>query len=114
MKRYLITLFIMLLGLVATAEEVYEFNQGGDYIFISEKSVKAVKCNNPEMISAQRVMTYMGNESQLIFSPKQLGKAKIQITTDKDVEEYSINILKSGAKTNSVFLELDFPTGLEQ
>lgn len=113
MKRYLITLFIMLLGLVATAEEVFELNQGADYVYISEKSVKAVKSNNPDIISAQRVMTFSGDDSQLIFSAKKIGNAKIQITTSDSVDEYSIFIMKSGAKSNSTFMELDFPMGDE-
>lgn len=113
MKRYLITLFIMLLGLVATADEVYEFNHGADYLFFSENPVKSVKSNNPEIISAQRVMTYSGDGSQLLFSAKKLGTAKVQITTNKGVDEYSINILTKGAKTNSTFLELDFPSEFE-
>lgn len=114
MKNIIAALFIIFLGLSSSADTVYELNQGGDYIFISENPVKSVKSDNPEIISAQRVMTYMGDNSQLLFSAKKHGSAKVQITTDKGVDEYSVLIMQSGAKVNSVFMELDFPTGVKQ
>lgn len=113
MKKIVTALFIMFFGLSSSAETVYEFNMGADYIFFSENSVKSVMSNNPEIISAQRVMTYMGDDSQLMFSAKKIGDAKVQITTDKGVSEYPISIIKTGAKANSLFMELDFPMGVE-
>ena len=113
MKEFLTALFILFFGLSASADTVYEFNRGADYLFFSENAVKSVKSNNPDIISAQRVMTYMGDGSQLIFSAKNIGDAKVQIETDKGINEYSISIMNSGAKTNSTFLELDFPMGIK-
>lgn len=113
MKKTLTALFVLFFGLSVSADTVYEFNRGADYVFFSENAVKSVKSNAPEIISAQWVMTYMGDGSQLIFSAKNIGDAKVQITTDKGVDEYSISILKSGAKVNPTFLELDFPMGIE-
>lgn len=114
MKKIVTALFIMFFGLSSSADTVYEFNQDADYIFISENPVKSVMSNNPEIISAQRVMTYMGDGSQLLFSAKKIGNAKVKITTDKGIKEYSISIMKSGAKDNPLFMELDFPMGVEQ
>ncbi len=113
MKKFLTALFIMFLGLSTSAAEVFEFNQGTDYIFISENPVKSVMSNNPDIISAQRVMTYLGDDSQLLFTAKKIGDAKVQITTDKGVNEYVISIVKSGAKVNPTFMELDFPMGVQ-
>lgn len=113
MKKFLTALFIMFLGLSTSAAEVFEFNQRTDYIFISENPVKSVMSNNPDIISAQRVMTYLGDGSQLLFTAKKIGDAKVQITTDKGVNEYVISIVKSGAKVNPTFMELDFPMGVQ-
>jgi len=114
MKKCLTALFIMFFGISTSASEVYEFNQGADYIFISENPVKSVMSNNPDIISAQRIMTYLGDGSQLLFTAKSIGDAKVQITTDKGINEYPISIMKSGAKVNNIFMELDFPSGVEK
>ena len=45
MKKIVTALFIMFFGLSSSAETVYEFNMGADYIFFSENSVKSVMSN---------------------------------------------------------------------
>lgn len=113
MKRILPVLFSLLIGIPAFSEQMYEMKSGAQYMFFSNDSIKSVKSNNPSLISAQRVQTYLGTDNQIVFQTKDIGKADIQIETNKDTKVYSIIIKADNPIVNDTFVELDIPEGIQ-
>lgn len=95
------------------AEKFYQMKINSEYLFFSEDKIQSIKSNNPSILSAQRVATFSSDGNQIIFTPKKVGFADVQITTTKGVTTYSIEIKNDNAKHNDTFMEIDFPGIIE-
>ncbi|MGN0006013.1 MAG: hypothetical protein ACI37Z_08615 [Candidatus Gastranaerophilaceae bacterium] len=114
-KKFFLTSSVLILSSLSVfSEEFYQMKIDSEYLFFSDDKIQSIKSNNPSVISAQRVATFSSDGNQIIFIPKKIGIADVQITTTKGVSTYSIEIKKDDVKHNDTFMEIDFPGIVEQ
>ena len=108
-KVLLFAVSVFLTVLPCFAVQIIELNQGTEYLYFSDSKIKSIKSNNPDIIVAQRISTISDNDQQILFTAKKAGNADIQIQTEKELINYSVQIKANNAKNNNTFIELDIP-----
>ena len=109
MKKLFLTFVIFFSGLSVFSAENIEMQKGTEYLYFSDCRIQSIKSNNPNIIAAQRIMTYNGEGNQVLFFAKKSGLANVRIVTDNATHDYSVTIKSNNVKKNDVFLELDIP-----
>lgn len=109
MKKLLFVIALLFYSLSANAGEIYEMQYGCDYLFFLNEKVYSIKSNAPKVITAQRISTYKSDDTQILFSPQDIGDAEIQLNTSKGVKNYSVSIKNYPVKENDTFIKLDVP-----
>lgn len=114
MKKILFIISLVIVGLPVLSQQTIQLQKNCEYIFFSDSKIQSIKSNNPAIISAQRVSTYTGEENQIVFYPKRVGVADIQIQTEKEVQNYKIEIKNGSVNENDIFVQLDVPGIIEK
>ena len=88
----------ILLTILLTASPVFAFE---DYMIISSEPVSSVVALNPEIVSVTTVFTIDNEKKNIIISPKQCGKTKINVVVKNSLKNIDVSVSENKTSVNT-------------